>query len=349
VIINSLWTGPPVAVSDDALGENMADAGTARLRAALAGAGVSWDGVAGSRLLAGGTFNAVHLVSLADGTRLVVKIPPAPGTPLLRYERQGILATEALYYRLAGECAGVTVPGVVAVDAAGAAGGYLVMTQCPGTPWPQLAPPPAGAQRDELRAVLGGQVARLHTITGTGFGYPSGSVGPLRETWRAAFLDMVSAVLADAETFAVTLPRPVAGIREWFDDRAAALDEVTTAVLVHFDLWDGNILVEPGPAGHRIGALIDAERAFWGDPLAEFVSLALFGDIERDTAFLAGYRAAGGAVTFDVAARQRLSLYRAYLNLIMWVETAPRGFGQELLDRLHGRVFQPLAAAFGDG
>jgi aminoglycoside phosphotransferase (APT) family kinase protein len=327
----------------------MADAGTARLRAALAGAGISWDQVAGSRLLTGGTFNAVHLVSLADGTRLVVKIPPAAGTPLLRYERQGILATEALYYQLAGECRDVTVPDVVAVDTADAAGGYLVMTECPGTPWPQLAPPPAGAERDELRAALGGQVARLHTITGPGFGYPSEPVGPLRETWRAAFFDMVNAVLADAETFAVTLPRPIADILEWFNVRAVVLDEVTTPALVHFDLWDGNILVESGPAGHRIGALIDAERAFWGDPLAEFVSLALYGDIERDTAFLDGYRGAGGTVTFDVAARLRLSLYRAYLYLIMWVETAPRGFGQELLDRIHGRVYQPLAAALGDG
>src|ERR1700722_5728210 len=308
----------------------MADAGTPRLTAALAGAGISWDHVAGSRLFTGGTFNDVHLVHLADGTRLVVKLPPASGTPLLRYERQGILGTEALYYRLAG------------------AGGYLVMTECPGIPWPQLAPPPAGRERDELRAVLGGQVARLHMITGTGFGYPSESVGPLRESWRAAFLDMVQAVLADAETFAVTLPRPVADVLEWFEARAAFLDEVTTPVLVHFDLWDGNILVEPNSAGHRISALIDAERAFWGDPLAEFVSLALYGDIERDTAFLDGYRRAGGAVTFDVAARQRLSLYRAYLYLIMWVETAPRGFGRELLDRIYGKVFQPLAAAFAD-
>ena len=50
-------------------------------------------------------------------------------------------------------------------------------------------------------------------------------------------------------------------------------------------------------------------------------------------------------MTFDVAARQRLSLYRTYLNLIMWVEAVPRGFGQELLDRIHGRVYQPLADA----
>jgi len=159
---------------------------------------------------------------------------------------------------------------------------------------------------------------------------------------------MVNAVLADAETFAVTLPASIADILEWFDARAVVLDEVTTPVLVHFDLWDGNILVESSAAGHRIGALIDAERAFWGDPLAEFVSLALYGDIERDTAFLDGYRGDGGAVTFDIAARRRLSLYRAYLYLIMWVETAPRGFGQELLDRLYGRVFQPLATAFHD-
>jgi hypothetical protein len=48
-----------------------------------------------------------------------------------------------------------------------------------------------------------------------------------------------------------------------------------------------------------------------------------------------------------MAARQRLLLYRTYLYLIMWVETVPRGFGRELLDRLRGRVFEPLAAALG--
>ncbi len=322
----------------------MADA---RLAAALARAGVTWEQVAECRGLTGGTFNAVYLVSLADGTRLVVKLPPGPAVPLLRYER-GILGTEALYYRLAGRCDGVAVPAVVAADAADASGGYLVMTHRPGSPWPELAPLPGGHERDELRAEVGRQVARLHAITGTGFGYPSGALGPLRGSWRVAFGDMVGAVLADAGRFAVTLPRPVADIRDWFEARAAALDEVTTPALVHFDLWDGNILVESGPAGRRVGALIDAERAFWGDPLAEFVSLALFGDIEEDAAFLRGYRAAGGTVTFDFATRQRLSLYRAYLYLIMWVEAIPRQASQRRLDWLSDVVYQPLAATFGD-
>ncbi len=50
-------------------------------------------------------------------------------------------------------------------------------------------------------------------------------------------------------------------------------------VLVHFDLWPGNILVERPAAGEaRIGGLVDGERMFWGDPLADFVSLALLGE-----------------------------------------------------------------------
>jgi hypothetical protein len=100
--------------------------------------------------------------------------------------------------------------------------------------------------------------------------------------------------------------------------------------------------------GDRVGGLIDAERAFWGDPLAEFVSLALFGDIEEDAAFLRGYRAAGGAVTFDAATRHRISLYRAYLYLIMWVEVVPRGYGEKVLRWRRPKVLQPLTAMLDD-
>ena len=94
----------------------MAEAGTARVTAALAGAGVAgirWRAAPLRRR----TVNDVYLVELADGTRLVVKLPPGSGTPVLRYERQGILGTEALYSRLAGECGDVTVPAVMAVTA----------------------------------------------------------------------------------------------------------------------------------------------------------------------------------------------------------------------------------------
>ena len=321
----------------------MAEDGTARLRAALAAAGAGWDQVTERSELAGGTFNAVSAVTLASGARLVVKIPPDPQVPLMTYER-GILDAEALFYRLAGALPGVPVPEVLAVDAAGGAGGYLVMTECPGSPWRALSPAPAGAERDALRAELGRQVAALHTVAGPGFGYPSGALGPLRDRWSQAFLAMVDAVLGDAARYGVTLPRPAAEVRSLFAARGALLDSVAVPALVHFDLWDGNILVAAGPDGPRIGGLIDGERAFWGDPLADLVSLALFHDIEADDAFLRGYREAGGKVAFDEEERTRIAMYRAYLHLIMWTEVVPRGGDEEHVAWLRGFAYEPLAA-----
>lgn len=308
--------------------------------ALLAAAGVRADRVRAVRPLTGGTFNSVHRVELADRTDLVVKIAPDPARPIMRYERH-ILATEALYYRLA-DGLGLPVPRLLHSGTDGAAGDFLVMTARPGTPWHLVRDRLGGADPARLRAELGRAVAGLHTLTGTEFGYPNGTLGPLSPTWRDAFVGMMAALLADAEQYGSRLPRPVAEIRDVVADRAGALDEVTTPVLVHFDLWDGNILLDTDGGTPRIGGLIDAERAFWGDPLAELVSLALLGTIEDDEPFLAGYRSAGGRVTFDPPARTRLALYRAYLYLIMLVEAGPRGYDGARLRWLDEHVRPPL-------
>ncbi|MFD8567800.1 phosphotransferase family protein [Streptomyces sp. NPDC059639] len=260
-----------------------------RLAAALAAAGVVWSEVDAYEELDGGTFNTVFRVR-SSGRRdgIVVKLAPGAGVPVLRYE-EGILGTEAWFYDVVRDGA-PEVPTPVAL--APATAGHLVMSECAGRPWSELGEGMSDDERRLLRSELGRHVAGLHSLKGDdGFGYPALSLGPLRATWREAFLGMVDAVLLDAERFGVALPRPVDEVRELFAGQGGSLDEVTVPRLVHFDLWDGNILVEKG----RVSALIDAERAFWGDPLAEFVSLALFDDIERDEDFLAGYRAAGGS------------------------------------------------------
>jgi aminoglycoside phosphotransferase (APT) family kinase protein len=313
-----------------------------QLRMLLATAGLPGDG-ATARPVGGGTYNSVYRVRCADGTRVVVKLAPGREAPILRYESR-IVQTEARFYDLAARADGVPVPRVLRceVDSDLAGGGYLVLTELPGDPWHGLRPPLDGPTRAALRTELGRHVAVLHSISGPGFGYPAGSLGPLRPTWRTAFLEMVDAVLADAERFEVVLPRPAAEVRELFETQAPVLDVVSRPALVHFDLWDGNILVDRERA--RIGGLIDAERAFWGDPLADFVSLALFGDLERDEAFLTGYRAAGGDARFDAGARLRLHLYRGYLYLIMLVEAVPRGFDEPHRAWLSRQVHRPLAA-----
>jgi fructosamine-3-kinase len=285
--------------------------------------------------LGGGTFNTVLRATTAEGD-VIVKVPPA-GVPLMRYER-GITGTEAYYYQLAAARGIRSVPRTLYhghVDGLEA----LVLSVCPGTPWPEVADQLKDEDRRAVRREVGGELAALHAITGPGYGYPA---APLATTWRQAFIDMMAAVLDDSTTFGVELPREPAQVAAIIDRVSPVLDVVERPALVHFDLWDGNILVDIGEDGPRLGGLIDAERAFWGDPVAELASLRLFGDIEPDEVLADGYRAAGGRLVLDASARLRLTLYRLYLYLIMWVEYVPRRFDEGRLAWLRRMVLPPI-------
>ncbi|MEU7529635.1 aminoglycoside phosphotransferase family protein [Saccharothrix sp. NPDC042600] len=258
-------------------------------------------GLAAHVELTGGMFNTAYRLTTEDGRETVLKVAPPPGVPLMTYERD-LMRTEALAFSLmAGR--GLPVPEVLH-----ASDDLLLMTALRGTPWNAAGLP--DASRAGLRRELGGIVRELHGITGDVFGYPQ---GPRGSTWRSAFLAMVDAVLADARRFGVDLP----DVRPAFTARAHLLDEVTSPVLVHFDLWEANIFVADG----RIEGIIDPERAMFGDPLAELATVALFADVDAD--YLAGY---GRTEPFTPAEETRIALYRAYLCLIMIVEGTPRGY-----------------------
>jgi aminoglycoside phosphotransferase (APT) family kinase protein len=309
-----------------------------RARRILEAAGLDPGHLAHLRPLTGGTYNTVEELRLSDGSRYVLKIPPAAATPGLRHERR-LLVSEAEFYRRAART-GVPAPRLVALG-----DDFLLMTACPGDSWDDSL---TAAEQSALRTELGRRTARLHGVTGPGFGYPSGALGPLAPDWRTAFTTMFDAVLDDARRYGARLPRPVDAVARTARSAYGALDEVTVPCLVHFDLWRGNILVDRADKDARIGGLIDGERMFWGDPLAEFVSLALLGDIKEDEAFLSGYRESGGRAEFDSPARLRLALYRAYLYLIMLTETIPRAVGEEQERWVQQAVAPELVAALDE-
>ncbi|HSX96021.1 MAG TPA: phosphotransferase, partial [Streptomyces sp.] len=144
--------------------------------------------------------------------------------------------------------------------------------------------------------------------------------------------------------FRAWLPLPVDEVARTARAAYDALDEVTVPRLVHFDLWQGNILVERGQSP-RVGGLIDGERMFWGDPVADFASLALLGDIRQDADFLTGYREAGGEAGFTPSVRRRYALYRSYLYLIMLAEAVPRALDDGHLAWRREAVAPQLTAA----
>ncbi|GGM82930.1 phosphotransferase family protein [Dactylosporangium sucinum] len=268
--------------------------------------------------LTGGTFAAVWRVTLDDGTEAVVKVGPPPGCPLLRYET-GIIGAEARYYRLvAAHAPGVPVPPVLHAD-----DDVVVVGLLPGRPLTEL---PEGADASGVREQLGAALRELHTVTGSAFGYDGqGRTGGA--TWRAAFTAMTEDLLADARDWGVELPASDADILATVERHGAALDEVTRPALVHFDLWDGNVLCRDG----RLTGLVDGERYFWGDPLYDFVCTAIGHRLEdeRDHPVLRGYFG-GTAPGFTEGEQRRLALYRAQFYLLLLAEMPSRAMVGEV-------------------
>ncbi|MFD5011131.1 phosphotransferase family protein [Streptomyces chartreusis] len=281
--------------------------------------------------LTDGWFNTAYRVRLDDGRRAVVKVAPLPDTSVLRYER-GILATEAMVYRRIARLPGGGVPTPELLHAGEE---FIAVSVLDGTPWDKAGDGlPASTQR-ALRRELGAVAARLHTLAPEDgrFGYPAAESALSAPDWRTAFTAMVEALLDDAERWRSPLGVPPADIRTLLAEGTDALDEVTEPRLVHSDLWPGNIFIDAGDGDRRprITGLIDHERAFWGDPAAELVSLAYGGPTGPDSDLVEGYTEAGGALDFTPALRHRLALYHLYLGLLLVVECGPRGYGPDHL------------------
>ncbi|MEV5323834.1 aminoglycoside phosphotransferase family protein [Nonomuraea sp. N2-4H] len=275
-------------------------------------------GVASATELTDGYANAVWRLALDDGREAVLKLSPPPDLDQLSYERN-LLRMEAVAIELAAR-AGVPVAGLLRAgfDDPVLGGDYLFLAALDGVSWNDVKPDGEAA----LRRELGRHLARFNSVTGEVFGYPhAGITGP---TWRAAFLAMVAALLGDTERYPTPLPLPPAEIMAIVEAAAPVLDEVTTPRLVHFDVWAGNVFLDlTGPP--KIQAIIDHERAFWGDPLAEFVTPTIFGELAGDDPLLAGYREVT-PLELTPAARVRIDLYRAYLYLILLIENGPRQY-----------------------
>ncbi|GAB3142418.1 phosphotransferase family protein [Microbispora hainanensis] len=295
-------------------------------------------GVTSSEELTDGFANAVWRLGLDDGRQVVLKLGPPPDLRLLAYERH-LLRTEAMVYHLA-QPTGLPMPALLkaSFDDPLLGGDYLILSALDGVPWNRTTLSPA--EEGALRFELGRHLARLHSIPGTGvFGYPY--AGLTGRTWREAFLVMVGALLDDAVYYNTPLPATIVEIVGLVHMNAHVLDQVTTPSLVHFDMWPGNVFLD---GDNRVQALIDHERAFWGDPLADFVTPTIFDELREDDPMLMGYRQEAGPVRLDQAARVRMALYRAYLYLIMLVEDGPRQYPEESYARIRDITTRSLVA-----
>jgi aminoglycoside phosphotransferase (APT) family kinase protein len=283
--------------------------------------------------LRGGMIHTCIGIRLSDGCDLVLKIAPPPSYVGLTCEHEAMRA-EIDFLGRAAE-AGIPVPALVAVDFSRTVIGSdcFLMRRLPGRSLQRVRRWLSQGALRGVRRQLGRAVARIASIRGSTFGHTSPGAGTAAPTWREAYTNMVRTLLHDAARLGVTLPVSHDAIAALVFAAAPTLDAVLTPSLVHFDLWDGNIMIDLSGSGPRLSGLLDPEHALWGDPYAEFASLALYRDIERDEALLSAWaEASGRPVVFDRVSRVRVLLGQLYLYLLQFID--PVAHGLPLLPRL---------------
>lgn len=115
---------------------------------------------------------------------------------------------------------------------------------------------------------LGVFAKKLHSCSGELFGYPMPFKGFGK--WSEFIADNVKGMVEDCyrldivndeiSTYVQLLPR-----------FSKILDQVTQPKLQHGDLWPRNIIIGGEGESIHIKAVFDAERAFWGDPISDWV------------------------------------------------------------------------------
>ncbi len=273
-------------------------------------------GLTGFKELTDGYFSAIYRLTLADGRALVMKVAPPDHVRVLRYEVNLLLA-EAGALALVSERTNLPVPRVRVHDTSRQHVGadYLLMDALPGLSLWHARDHLPKAIYQALQRQAGAALRQINAITGDGFGYFAGEKRFTR--WRACFDAMLRGVLADGQAAAVPLSFGYAKLLALAQAHFPALDAVAAPRLVHWDLWDGNLLVDP--AGGHLTGILDFERTLWGDPLME----VCFGAMPDTAAYRQGYDA---DLLAQPGAPTRRLLYDLYLFLIMTIEPTYRGF-----------------------
>lgn len=278
--------------------------------------------------LKGGMFNSAYLIKLAGGDQdVVLKVSVPPDAPVLSYEVNLMRTEVSVYQRLAQETS-IPLPDMLGYDFSRELipSDYFFMSALKGQTMKKIQKKLTNDQLARLKQELGDYFAQIHQIKGAYFGYFTDEPKKQFASWKQAFQHMLQMILQDGRRLNVKLPyeRIEAALNQW----GHLLDAVKVPSLVDYDLWPGNIFLRQEGNDYRVEAIVDFERAFWGDPYADFpASITLFKDIREEREFWQAYTSRRGDVTtITNEDYKRILLYKLYIFLIMAVETYRYGW-----------------------
>lgn len=213
--------------------------------------------------LPAGQFNNTFKVSTASNA-YILKVAPAASADVFYSERNLMLREASVADTL--QSLSPLIPEYVAffqVDEREASLQRFVA----GRLWHDVSASLSETENAQLWTLLGDFARQIHSCEGANFGYPRPAEN--FNSWSEFIAANVAGLAADCrrhslpmtevETFQQLLPG--------FSDR---LDKVTTPRLCHGDLWSRNVIIGGAGDAIHLRAVIDGERAYWGDPVSDW-------------------------------------------------------------------------------
>lgn len=270
-----------------------------------------------AQLLAGGLFNTTYkLTHPSHPSGWILRLGPVNRHLLLPYEHhlmEGEAYVSGIFAEAGFPCAPIracdTSKRLVDRD-------YMVMDYIPSVPLSDASV--SEEDKERLFADVGRWAARMHNeivapvygrasevARGEGHGDWGGFL--LAEAWKSG---------EKCDEFAVFTSREIERITAVFAAHQTLYRNTTVPRLVHADLWAGNVLVRRAAEGgeYEIAAIIDADRALFGDPAFEFAPLWM-----NNAAFDRGYGRV--ADSLDETHQFRMSTYQllsALMDTYIW-------------------------------
>jgi len=225
------------------------------------------------------------------------------------FERNLMEAERHTYERFAA--AGVPCPVVIACDASKrvADRDFMITEYIESVPLSDESLPEAA--KPALYEQAGAAANRMHGIRGESFGRVSVVLrGEGEARWGTYLLKHVASLGESCLRHGALSNDTARRIVRLYESNQDLYASVATPGLVHADLWAGNVLVRGGGAdgGMALAAVIDADRAVYGDVDFEFASPWMINE-----AFLKGY-GERGAVGSERALR--IDTYKLIYDLI---------------------------------
>lgn len=255
-----------------------------------------------ARLLTGGLFNTTYLVETVQFGKTVLRVGPINRHLLMPFEHY-LMEAEAHVYDLCAK-QGVPTSEILITDTSKSLldREFMFVRYIPGSPMSQVEL--GGADKSRVVRDIGCVTAKFHGIRAQKFGrIVDVKRGGGFEFWSDALVNELNEWEKVGVPASIFTEEEHREIRTLFEKARPYLDEIKDAHLVHADLWLGNVLIRTDTGRPEFAAIIDADRALWGDPDFEFSSIQW---THREGDFWEGY---GRTLSQERGARIRRCIY----------------------------------------